>query len=273
MGDITRRTAFGLGAVALAGSAGLITAGTATADETGAEATKCVPTSTLVQHGAVGGATLYYDDGSPSPAGGLFNENFHSRLVNWRLFYNNNNPWSLLSGIYHLGVLRPGDDDSWHCAGRALDISRGFGTDAGNATQFSARYDQWKTTTGDTRMFYERRYWAAAASLHYFFRDTLTYRFNTAHHNHIHVDNGQNGINLTTFSTGSGTQVESVQAMLHFIWGYSDRQTTWSESVDGARCAAVLARIGYGGRITTGQRYWLAFLQATLRRGSGLQTY
>ncbi len=78
--------------------------------------------------------------------------------------------------------------------------------------QFLARYYIWSAYTGSTyNGVIRRRYWAAAASLHYYFRDTLTYRFNAEHHSHIHVDNGQSGTDklLTTFSTGSGTQVQA----------------------------------------------------------------
>lgn len=286
MTEISRRRALGLGMVALAGgvgaaavgalpasgaeSAGAAPAHDAGVDEVGAQVT-CVSPSSLATHTAIGGATLVYES-TGDPANVQINEAFFQRLYSWRNFYYSNNPWSLLSSVWNYGAYanRPG---SWHCAGRALDITRGYGTNTGNTLQFLARYDIWSAYTGSTLVLYRRRYWAAAASLHYYFRDTLTYRFNADHHNHIHVDNGQSGTNLTTFSTGSGTQVQSVQAMLSYVWGYSERNTGWSDSIDGDRCAAVLARVGYGGRITTSQRHWLQFLQVTCRKGTGLEAY
>lgn len=281
MDDLSRRRMLSLGtAAAVVGGATLLSGGSALAaphlsdssDQVDA-ASRCVPESTLVSRSDIGGSKLIYDSGSGTPAGGKFNSAFHQKLVAWRNYYNDNNPWVPMTQIWHLGVLRPGDADSWHCAGRAIDLTRGIGTDASAQLQFSFRYDQWKDNTGPSRIVYERRYWAAVASLHAVFRDVLTYRFNTAHYNHVHVDNGQSGTGPSTFSTGSGTQVESVQAMLHFIWGYSNRQTSWSESVDGARCAAVLQRIGVGGRLTTSTSHWRAFLRATCRKGTGLQAY
>lgn len=273
--SISRRRTLGLGVAAVAGGIGAAALGALPAvgsdsGENDAQA-YCVDSSTLTRHTAIGGATLIYEPTGDARTD-LFNEAFFQRLYNWRIFYYNNNPWSLLSSVWNYGAYanRPG---SWHCAGRALDITRGYGTNIGNTLQFLARYDIWSGYTGSTRVLYSRRYWAAAASLHYYFRDTLTYRFNADHHNHIHVDNGQSGTSLTTFSTSSGTQVQSVQAMLSYVWGYSERNTTWDDSVDGNRAAAVLSRIGYGGRITSGQNYWLAFLQGTVRKGTGLQAY
>jgi hypothetical protein len=273
---LSRRRTLGLGVAAVAGGIGAAAAGAwpaAHASDSGevGPQTHCVDPSTLTRHTAIGGATLIYELTGDARTD-LFNEAFFQRLYNWRMFYYNNNPWSLLTSVWNLGAYanRPG---SWHCDGRAFDITRGYGTNTGNTLQFLARYDIWSTYTGSTLVLYRRRYWAAAASLHYYFRDTLTYWFDAAHRNHIHVDNGQSGTSLSTFSTGSGTQVQSVQAMLSYVWGYSERNTTWDDSIDGNRAAAVLARIGYGGRITSGQNYWLAFLQGTVRKGTGLQAY
>jgi len=274
--NISRRRALRLGAAALAGGAGALAgvspAGSAYAGDV--STTVCVDTGSLTWHTAIGGASLI-NESSRSQRDERFNEAFFQRLYNWRFFYNDHNPWSLLSQVWNYGAYADRGDGcvSMHNYGRALDITRGYGPDTGNTLQFLARYDIWKNYTGDTLVLYRRRYWAAAASLHHFFRHTLTYRFNTDHHNHIHVDNELSGTGYSTFSTGSTTQVQSVQAMLSYVWGYSERNTSWSEGIDGDRCAAVLTRIGVGGRITSGQSYWLAFLRATVRKGTGLQSY
>lgn len=278
MSDINRRRALGLGVAGVVAGLGAAAAGTLPASGAqtpvhpdAEEAITCVSPSVLATHTAIGGATLVYE-GSGDPASVKINEAFFQKLYDWRFFYNDNNPWSLLSSVWNYGAYadRAG---SWHCAGRAIDITRGYGTDTGNTLQFLARYDIWSTYTGSTLVLYRRRYWAAAASLHYFFRDVLTYRFNADHHNHIHVDNGQSGNGFSTFSTGSGTQVQSVQAMLSYVWGYPERNTTWDDSIDGNRAGAVLSRIGTGGRLTSSQGHWQAFLRATVRKGTGLQAY
>ena len=46
----------------------------------------------------------------------------------------------------------------------------------------------------------------------------LTYLYNARHANHIHLDNGRSGTELSTFRTRSRVQVQAVQAMLTYLW-------------------------------------------------------
>jgi hypothetical protein len=276
--NLSRRQALGLGAAALTGGAFAASSTTPALGEPHPDGdisvmAYCADPSTLATHTAIGGATLYSEAGSPATV--KINEAFFQRLYQWRFFYNDNNPWSLLTQFRHLGAYVNRNDGcvSWHNAGRAIDVTRGYGTDTGNTLQFFFRYDLWRNYASATMQLHRRRYWAAVASLHHYFEYVLTYLYNTAHYNHVHVDNSQSGTGYSTFGTGSGTQVESVQAMLSYVWGYATTiDGIWGSQTDG-NSARVLSRIGTGGRLTSGQSYWLAFLRATCRKGTGLQAY
>lgn len=239
-----------------------------------ARAAVCADPAKLSTHTAlgVGGATFYYEV-TGKPATIKIDEPFFQRLVQWRLFYDDNNPWSVLTRLWNYGAYVNRNDGcvSWHNAGRAFDISRGYGTD--NALQFSCRYDLWRNYATPTMELHRRRYWAAAASMHHHFEYVLTYLYNADHHNHIHVDNSQSGTGYSTFGTDSGTQVRSTQAMLSYVWGYATTiDGVWGTQTD-TNSARVLTRIGKPGHLTTGQAHWLAFLRATCRKGTGLQAY
>ncbi|MTB71521.1 hypothetical protein GGG17_05960 [Arsenicicoccus sp. MKL-02] len=153
---------------------------------------------------------------------------------------------------------------SWHHAGRAFDLGRvraGDGTD-----RVSCRYDLWQNSSGAQRAALERAYWRLAASLHHDFASVLTYLYDEAHHNHIHVDDGRSGPTGSTFSPGSRIQVQAVQAMCRHVWGFDIRPSgSWDDDTRSAT-QEVLARAGAGGRLTQGQRHWRAFLDATARQ-------
>jgi hypothetical protein len=164
---------------------------------------------------------------------------------------------------------------SYHNFGRAFDLSRIYATNPANGSLnkvFNGRFDQWSGTSGAALTAVRKQYWATSASLHYHFKHVLTYLFNSAHNNHIHADNSVSGGGNSTFSTGASAQVQHVQACVTYIWG---RPVTldgiWGPQTSGA-AGAVLSRIGRSGSLTT-QSNWLEFNRATLRFGSGAQTF
>lgn len=99
--------------------------------------------------------------------------------------------------------------NSWHQAGRAFD----FAEVVHEQGSTSCRYDTWNPGTS-TQL---RDYWRLAASLHLYFAYTLTYLYNAAHHNHIHVDNSVSGDELSRFRERSEVQVQFVQAALKHV--------------------------------------------------------
>ncbi|MDF1488136.1 extensin family protein [Tessaracoccus caeni] len=99
---------------------------------------------------------------------------------------------------------------SWHQAGRAFD----FAELEHEGGKVSCRQDKWGEDGG--RM---RSYWRLAASLHEHFAYTLTCRYNEAHRNHIHVDNGVSGWDRSAFDPGSRVQVQMVQNACRYVFG------------------------------------------------------
>lgn len=151
---------------------------------------------------------------------------------------------------------------SWHHAGRAFDVGRVLGP--GGTELVSCRYDLWGGTGGEREARAARAYWKLAATLHRDFAYVLTYLYDAAHHNHIHLDNGQSGAERSRFSRGSRVQVQAVQAMCTHVW---DRPLSITGRWDGpTRDAAedVLRVNGLGERFS-GDDAWHAFLTATAR--------
>jgi hypothetical protein len=207
-----------------------------------------------------------------------YNSTFYNRIETWFQFFRANTPvsWGPPFQIRTYGAYLNRNDlcVSHHNTGRAFDLSRIYATDPATGTLnqvFNARYDQWKSQTGSTLTTTRRRYWATAASAHYHFRSALTYFWDN-HENHIHFDNGYSGSGNSTFTTGSEAQVQHVQAVLLYVWGQSVAvDGIWGPKTSAA-VGRVLARIGRSGALTT-QANWLEFNRATLRFGSGTQTY
>lgn len=169
----------------------------------------CRAPGELTSFSTVGGALLGYEiTGMPttmrSEAG------FLGLLNSWA------EDWADLSGMgaitevwsYGAYVDRCG---SYHQVGRAFDFAR-LVHERGTV---SCRYDSWSPGT-DTQL---RGYWRLAASLHLHFAYTLTYLYNQAHHNHIHVDNSVSGDSFSTFREGSQVQVQMVQAACRYVFG------------------------------------------------------
>ncbi len=144
--------------------------------------------------------------------------------------------------------------NSWHAAGRAFDVAE-LVHEGGTV---SCRFDRW--TPGTEQQL--RDYWRLAASLHEHFAYTLTYAYNSSHHNHIHVDNGVSRWERSSFNQRSRVQVQFVQHALRHVHGVGIELTdSWdAQTRDALR--PVQARLG----ITTPMgepEGWRAFLRAT----------
>jgi hypothetical protein len=236
---------------------------------------------TLAGHNEINSVPIYYV-GSGEPGTNrteYFNPTFYSRLETWLGFYYLNVPipWIGPMRVNHLGVHDDDDSTSMHYYGRAIDLSRYIFTDANTQTTFTGfdcRYNIWSGYTGSLLITTRKRYWAAVAGLNYHFKYVLHYFYNAEHHNHVHVDNEASGSGNSTFTTGSSSQVYSVQAACRYIWGYSSIAIDgiWGPQTDSYSRQA-LTRIGRSGGLTTSQTNWLEFNKATLRFGTGRQAY
>lgn len=152
---------------------------------------------------------------------------------------------------------------SWHHEGRAFDVGRVLG--GGGSTLISCRYDLWRSQSGAARAAAERAYWRLAATLHRDFAYVLTYLYDDAHANHIHVDDGLSGDGPSRFRAGSRVQVQAVQAMCTHVWDLPVQTSGSWDAATRQATATVLERIGAGRRLTGGQDDWHAFLTATAR--------
>lgn len=277
--EMNRRRVFGLGAAAatvgLGAAAGTSLGSTfasADAQETSDFSVQavCANPDTLARHSAVGAATAV-DEITKRPATLVINEAFFQQLYNWRNWWQANCLWPWTTELRNYGAYnrRDGSCASWHEAGRALDLT--CLADDVTTIHFWGRYDLWKSLPNAAAHY--RRYWAGAASLHYHFRSVLTYYYNTDHHNHIHIDNGENGTALTTFSSASKAQVQAVQGICGNLWGYPcGTNGVWSTTVSNA-ASSVLQRAGRPGKLTDSVSHWRTFLYASTRMGTGKQTY
>jgi hypothetical protein len=269
LNPITRRT--------LLGAAGLGAAG-AVIGLTGTPASAALP-----EYNEIWSAPLHMN-GASSPAKQAFNQTFYNRLETWMSFYYSNSPghWITPQKINHLGVYDPDPPTSMHAQGRAIDLQNLYFTDSNTGSLFKAFDCVWKsgtggwgnTQSGSTLTTTRKRYWAAVAGLSYHFRDVLHYAYNAEHYNHVHVDNSISGSANSTFSTGSTAQVKMVQACLNHIWGYT------AVTIDGGYgpqttdySNRALVRMGRSGYLTTSQTNWLEFCKASLRFGTGAQSY
>lgn len=222
------------------------------------------PLSEMTYFTHFAGARLYYEiDGRPSrfamePA---FAQQLEASLrSHWQAA-----GWSEPARLTSYGTWIDGEgrSPSWHHEGRAFDIGRVIAADG--ETLVSCRYDLWRSLSGSARATAERAYWRLAATLHRDFAFVLTYLYDDAHHNHIHVDNGLSGAERSSFRSGMRMQVRDVQAMCRHVWGEPvDATGSWDAPTRRAT-EAVLDRSGVGGRLTSGDERWHAFLDATAR--------
>ncbi len=155
--------------------------------------------------------------------------------------------------------------DSWHHAGRAFDLA---GVRRDGATLVSCRYDRWRTASATTRRRRERDCWRLAAGLHERFAYVLTYLYDAAHANHIHVDDGRSRDTGPRFSRRSRVQVQAVQAICTHVW---DTPVETSGTFDAATRRAVttvLDRLSLPDDLTA-EGAWTGFLRRTASAGPG----
>ncbi|WP_157683589.1 hypothetical protein [Microlunatus soli] len=261
---LSRRSLLRLGVGTATGLAAAGVAGCAPGTDEPTPDPTCVSRSSLSGHRSLGDADLIYDI-SQNRNTFWFDDGFYGQLGRWLDDYRELTGAAKPDQVWTYGSWLDGgpDCDSWHDAGRAFDLSRLV---RNGEVQVSARYDIWKDYAEDRRRRFRTRYWALAASLHLHFAYVLTYLYNPTHHNHIHIDNGRSGEQLSTFSTRSTAQVQAVQGMLNHIW---DRPVEITGDFDRATAKAarsVLEQTGTDGGLDDGVDQWRAFLRATAAR-------
>lgn len=264
---LDRRTLFGLGGATAVGATAAALAGAGPA----AASAPCVDESSLTLVRNIDGVPMYYEPDGRA-AGASFNPAFLDRVVAWKKFWDENTPYPAMDKFRHYGGYNNRQDGcvSYHNFGRAFDLTSAW---TGDTRHYTFRYDIWKSWSGAELERVRKQYWTAAASCNLYFAHTLTYLFNTAHHNHIHIDNAASGTNLSTYS-GTGVQVTSLQAILNYVWGKGTEVDGVYGPISKQHAAEVLETIGQGGSLATGSTTeWRALMTASVRQGSGQQTY
>jgi hypothetical protein len=255
--------------LAFAGATGLALSGCSSSTGTArdpVEGAFCVGRSSLVQHSSLAALPLGYEV-SQQPSSFWFDAGFYSQLQAWLTAYADQVTERPPDQIWTYGAWISGGTqcDSWHHSGRAFDLSR---LRLASGQFLSARYDQWRTTSGATLERHLRDYWSLAASLHQHFAYVLTYLYNPQHHNHLHIDNGRSGTEPSAFSSRSRVQVQAVQGVLTYLW---DRPVEPTGAWDGPTRRAVrqvLDELEITTDLRTGSRSWQPFLQASTARGA-----
>ena len=156
--------------------------------------------------------------------------------------------------------------DSWHHSGRAFDLARVSLT---NGRVVSCRYDQWRTAAAPELEANRRAYWAVAAGLHLRFAYVLTYLYDARHANHIHLDNGRSGTDVSTFAPRSRVQVQAVQAMISYLWADTVEINGRWDSATRAASRRVLDQLDIAADLTDGTESWHGFLRGTFGRVAG----
>lgn len=254
----------GLGAAVLSGCAG----GGRSAESSGGgfdppfgrERATCVPRDSLDQHRSLAGAELVYE-----PTGRVstfrFETGFYAQLDAWATSLgevegNRAVRW-FTYGSWTNGGSRC---DSWHNSGRAFDLAR---MRLADETTVSCRYDQWRVAGSAELRRSRRAYWSLAAGLHQQFSYVLTYLYDAAHANHIHVDNGRSGAELSQLSTRSRVQVQAVQAICTYLWDEPIELSGRWDATTRQASQRVLERVGGSGSVDDGAEQWQAFLAAS----------
>ncbi|GAA2162112.1 extensin-like protein [Humibacillus xanthopallidus] len=166
--------------------------------------------------------------------------------------------------IRSYGAWVRGSTTSWHSSGEAIDIARlrADGTDL-----VSLRHDLWRDAPASELRRRLALYWRTAAGLHHEFADVLTYLFDDAHANHIHVDIGRFGPEQPRLIRRSNAQVQAVQAMCRHVWGRSEVQITGVyDDVTRDATTRILEQAGGPGELADSRAAWQAFMVATMQR-------
>lgn len=158
-----------------------------------------------------------------------------------------------------------GSSTSWHSSGEAIDIAR-LRADGRDLT--SLRYDQWRDAPATELRRRLALYWRTAAGLHHEFADVLTYLFDAAHSNHVHVDIGRFGPEQPRLIRRSNAQVQAVQAMCRHVWGRTDVEITGDfDDLTRDATTRILEQAGGPGELADSRDAWQAFMVATMQRG------
>lgn len=265
-GNLSRRKLLIAGS---AGAAGLILPGRALAAEMPAIEPMAMVTRNYL---GVTGCALYYEP-TGKASSFTFNSTFYNQLAEWRTYMDTNAPtsWGSPWRIYSYGAYT--DKEGMHGQGRAFDIGRILyrNSSTGADSTISMRYDVWKNYSNAAT--YQRRYWGAAAGYMRWFRHVLTYKDNSQHHNHMHVDNQVYGGGAASFNTSSSSQIYIVQGACRYVWGLGTGvDGDWGPETQGDS-TAVLRRIGRTSGSITSAANFTAFCTASLRKGLGTQAY
>ena len=164
--------------------------------------------------------------------------------------------------VTSFGAWVRGSSTSWHSSGEAIDLAR---LRSGGRDLTSLRHDEWRDAPAAELRRRLSLYWRTAAGLHHEFADVLTYLFDAAHANHIHVDLGRFGPEAPRLIRRSGAQVQAVQAMCRHVWGDTVVQIS-GDYDDATRTATtrVLEGAGAAGELTDSREAWQAFMVATM---------
>lgn len=217
----------------------------------------CVDASAMATYDTLGGARLVYEV-TERPAGFRIEPAFAGQFEGWLAEWNARTGSTARSlRTYGAWLADDGSCDSWHHAGRAFDVARVLG-DTGELV--SCRYDLWGADPAEGRL---AAYWALAASLHAHFAYVLTYRFDAAHANHIHVDNGLSGPERSAFSGRSRVQNQAVQEICRHVWAVPVPDTGQWDAATRDAVRTVLDGLGVRGSLTD-QDVWQEFLRASV---------
>lgn len=127
------------------------------------------------------------------------------------------------------------------------------------------RYDRWKDDSAAAMQRARRLYWRTVAGLHTEFADVLTYLYDSAHANHVHIDIGRFGPEgAPRLIERSRAQVQCVQAISRYVWNRTEVELTGDyDTITRDATTAVLADHG-GGELHQGSEAWRAFMVASL---------
>lgn len=259
----SRRRAMGLAATgAMAGGAALVLgpAGTASA-------------VTLESHSELWDQRTYYESTGRAMSF-PYDPQFYRQCETWLTFFYSHTPnaWLLPFEVWCDGVYV--DKPGMHGQGRAFDLTRIYVNWSGDRLKsVDADFDTWKKwQEGPVKAQVRKHYWGTVASLNYHFTYVIHYFKDEVHETHVHFDNQVSGGGLGTFSTSHTTQVQSTQAILRYVFGYSTGiDGSFGPQTD-SHSRDVLAKLGRSGGLTTSAANWRAFNEAGTLWGTGRRT-
>lgn len=260
---VTRRALLtGVLAAGTAGAVGISVAGCTPGSDPEPTGAYCVARDTLERRRTIGGLPLVYEPTGSRPTFWI-DAGFAGQLDAWvaELAGDLGGPLSRLD-TYGAWTSRAGACGSWHNAGRAFDLAA---VRLADGRLVSCRYDRWRDQTGAELDRTRRAYWALAAGLHRRFAYVLTYLYDAQHANHIHLDNGRSGPDLSTFRARSRVQVHAVQAMLSYLWADPVEVTSRWDGPTRAATGRVLDQLELAGDLTD-RETWHGFLRACAGR-------